>query len=71
MMDHEIVSAMASYGGSFAQALAEACRRADPLNFARIKAAFPDLWEHYDELAAGHKAHFDRISRRENDATQG
>ncbi len=65
MTDHEIVMAMWNYGGSFTQALAQACLRADPENLARIKAAFRELWDEYAEIAAGMKA------RREADAAQG
>jgi hypothetical protein len=42
---------MRQYGGSFAQAMAEAWFKADDVNQARIKAAFPDLWIVYAELA--------------------
>jgi hypothetical protein len=48
--DYEIVNAMARYGGSFARAVAEAASRADPANLAKLKAAFPDLWDTYAEL---------------------
>ncbi len=60
MTDHEIVTAMELYGGSFTKALALACHRADPENLARIKAAFPELWLGYAELEK---------ARREADAT--
>ena len=49
--DNEIVSAMVVYGGGFVKSLAESFRRADEINFARLKAAFPDLWEKYTRLA--------------------
>jgi hypothetical protein len=49
--DRDIVITMGRYGGSFAQALAEAFYRADADNFARLKAAFPEIWENYRELA--------------------
>jgi hypothetical protein len=49
--DYEIMEAMRLYGGSFASALAMAAYHADADNLATIKAAFPDLWEEYRELA--------------------
>jgi hypothetical protein len=50
--DSQIMHAMASNGGGFASALAQAAFRADPENLARIKAAFPELWATYAEAAA-------------------
>ena len=50
--DDRVLEAMTRYGGSFAVALAEACRRADPRNFLTIKSAFADLFAEYEELAA-------------------
>jgi hypothetical protein len=49
--EDEIVRTMESHGGSFASRLGRAFRVADPENFRRLKAAFPELWEHYTELA--------------------
>lgn len=51
MNDYEIVNAMERFGGSFAVAMAAACRRADEDNLERIKAAFPELWEEYANMA--------------------
>jgi len=51
IFDFEIVDAMAQFGGSFAQAIAVAARRADPMNLSALKAAFPELWNQYAELA--------------------
>jgi hypothetical protein len=48
--DLEVLSAMVKHGGSFAQALAGAWLRADPINSAKLKAAFPDLWGQYEEF---------------------
>ena len=58
MTDHEIIEAMSMFGGGFAQALAYAFRCADTRNQERIKAAFPDLWKQYEELAQ-----FQRVAR--------
>ena len=49
--DWDITQAMTSMGGSFAAALAEAYRCADQFHQERIKAAFPELWAHYTDLA--------------------
>jgi hypothetical protein len=42
--------AMLVYGGSFVEALARAARLADHENLERIKAAFPDYWNEYEEF---------------------
>ena len=52
LSDYDIIHAMKTYGGSFARALAEACRCADDVNLRHIKVAFPDLWREYRELAS-------------------
>jgi hypothetical protein len=49
--DYEITEMMAQYGGSFAHALAEAARHADPEHFVRLKDAIPELWAQYRDLA--------------------
>lgn len=48
--DRLILLAMETYGGHFASALATAAFRADGDNFARLKAAFPDLWADYAQV---------------------
>lgn len=45
--DWPILDAMLRYGGSFVQALGKAAMRADAENYARLRAAFPDLWKEY------------------------
>ena len=49
--DREILRAMTTYGGSFAQAIARAALLADSENFVKLKAAFPELWNRYAEIA--------------------
>lgn len=49
------IAAMQRWGGSFVQALAEAARRADSENLRRIKAAWPEYWRQYAELAQADK----------------
>ena len=49
--DLDIIEAMETYGGSFAAALAQAARRADADNLAKIKATWPELWARYAEMA--------------------
>lgn len=49
--DDDITDAMITYGGSFVVALGWAFRRADIVNRARLKAAFPEYWAEYRELA--------------------
>ena len=49
--ERKIVEAMYQHGGSFVYALAEAMRRADQINFAILRDAFPAYWRHYERLA--------------------
>jgi uncharacterized protein YozE (UPF0346 family) len=56
MDDFEIIEAMLAYGGSFVEALARCWQRADKDNQKRLKLAFPEIWEHYTELAKTRKA---------------
>jgi hypothetical protein len=52
MTDHDIkiLKAMKRYGGSFASNIAQAALAADSINYARLKAAFPDLWDSYERF---------------------
>jgi len=45
--DFKVVENMHLFGGSFVDALAHAATKADPENLAKIKAAWPELWEKY------------------------
>lgn len=49
--DLKVIEAMEKYGGSFVVALAQAARRADADNLARIKATWPEYWQQYTEMA--------------------
>ena len=49
--DYKTLDAMELYGGGFASAIARAASRADHSNYARLRAAFPDLWREYAEMA--------------------
>lgn len=42
---------MRKYGGGFVIALAQAAHIADDENLRRIKAAWPEYWKKYAELA--------------------
>lgn len=44
----KVIEAMDKYGGSFVKALAECFRCADPVNFMRLRDAFPNYWSQYD-----------------------
>lgn len=48
----ETTEAMIRFGGSFVRALGQAFRVADAANTARLKAAFPEYWAKYRDLAA-------------------
>jgi hypothetical protein len=51
----ETVNAMTLYGGSFVEQLAKLYNCADNSNQLRIRAAFPELWSQYEELASMQK----------------
>ena len=46
-----VVATMLRFGGSFVKALANAFQAADPVNFERLRAAFPDIWSRYETMA--------------------
>ena len=50
--DMAVIEAMEQYGGSFVAALAQAARRADSTNLAKIKATWPEYWRQYTEMAS-------------------
>lgn len=50
--DFHVITAMIKYGGGFVRRLGEAARHADDENMRRIKAAWPDYWAKYTEMAA-------------------
>ena len=49
--DVHVLECMQKYGGGFVKALAEAGYRADSVNLAKLKAAWPDLWAEYSAWA--------------------
>ena len=49
--DLDTFEQMVKHGGSFVQALGEACFRADPVNLARLKLAFPEYINEYRAMA--------------------
>lgn len=51
MSDFEITEAMICFGGGFVSGLGRLWRQADTDNRARLKAAFPEYWHQYAELA--------------------
>ncbi len=50
--DYEITEAMIRFGGSFVAQLGRLFRLADYDNQSRLRAAFPEYWREYRELAA-------------------
>jgi hypothetical protein len=53
MTDHDLatVDAMIRFGGGFVSALGKAWIRADADNARRLRAAFPEYWQQYQDLA--------------------
>jgi hypothetical protein len=45
----ELVSNMRRYGGNFVEKLGDAMMAADPVNFAKLYTAFPEIVEKYSE----------------------
>lgn len=43
----KIVEKMLRFGGGFVKALAKCFYQADPINFQKLKNAFPEYWEEY------------------------
>lgn len=54
-----IIAAMIDDGGSFEKALGVAVERADPENCARIRRAFPEIWETFTARALARLAEAD------------
>jgi hypothetical protein len=48
--DLDVIEAMEKYGGSFVAALAQAARRADADNLAKIKSTWPEYWQQYADM---------------------
>jgi hypothetical protein len=46
----EVLDLMASHGGSFVKALAQAWMRADTVNKSKLYAAFPEIYDRYDAM---------------------
>lgn len=49
--DYKTVEAMEKYGGSFVQALSVCFRKADPINFMKLRLAFSEYWKQYESMA--------------------
>jgi hypothetical protein len=49
--NYEITDAMMTYGGAFVAGLGLLYRKADGSNQLRLKAAFPEYWREYREIA--------------------
>lgn len=49
--DYRTVLAMLTFGGGFVTALARAAQAADADNLAKIKAAWPQEWAQYQDMA--------------------
>jgi len=49
--EEDILIAMQAYGGTFVQRLGQVFRVADAHNQARLRAAFPDVFEKYRDIA--------------------
>lgn len=50
--EFKAIEFMHRFGGAFVKALAHAAAAADPNNFQRLKAAFPEIWETYENWPA-------------------
>ena len=49
--DYKTVEAMEQFGGSFVQALSVCFRRADHINFKKLKVTFSEYWEQYERMS--------------------
>ena len=50
--DQEITETMITHGGGFVSGLGALYRRADVVNRAKLREAFPEYWSQYDEMTA-------------------
>ena len=50
--EFKAIEFMHRFGGSFVKALAHAAAAADPDNMQKLKAAFPEIWETYENWPA-------------------
>ena len=48
--EFKVIENMRIFGGSFIKSLAECFSHADPINFRRLKNAFPEYWEQYSKM---------------------
>lgn len=48
--NERVIENMEKYGGGFVQALAVCFRRADMINFERLKNTFSEYWEEYKNI---------------------
>ncbi len=48
--DDKIIEAMELYGGSFVKALAVCIKKADPINYSKLRNVFSNYWEEYNKF---------------------
>lgn len=53
ILEDDVLDTMERQGGGFVSALAVAWRKADPINRAKLREAFPAIFQHYRLLTAG------------------
>lgn len=46
--DFKVIDQMEKCGGSFVKALAVCFRRADHINFEKLRTVFPEYWNQYE-----------------------
>lgn len=61
--DLNTIAAMTQWGGHFVKQLAELALRADYHNLQRIKAAWPEHWQRYEQLHAS-REQIESVQRR-------
>ena len=47
---HFLLATMVANGGHFAQQLALCAQNADPTNYSKLQAAFPEIWDRYAQM---------------------
>ena len=47
---HYVLATMMANGGHFAQQLALCAQNADPSNYSKLQAAFPEIWDRYAQM---------------------
>ncbi len=69
MQKFNMIAAMATYGGSFVKTLAEAVRRANAQNYAKLEQTFPEYFNTYKRMGEEKPQTVDIIDQQRKEAS--